>query len=401
MSRPYQICQFCVMDTSDPDIEFDAEGICNRCRNHQALQRAEQCTQEQREQQLRKVVARIKRAGRNKPYDCVLGVSGGVDSSYAAYLAKEVGLRPLAVHFDNGWNSSQSVTNIHRLLQKLDIELHTYVVDWEEFRELQLSFLKASTPDCEIPSDHSIWAVNHQTALKFRTRYIISGSNLATEGIGSGAWSRGYNDWKYISSVHKQFSRVPLRSTPHYSLAKHVFYWTYQQRVPILNYVPYSKADAMQLLQDKFGWEYYGGKHYESIYTRFYQGYILPKKFGFDKRRGHLSNLIVAGEVSREAALRELETDPYPPNLLEQDRAFVIKKLGISEQEFAEILAAKPQSFWDYPSYEKGWAYRGLRAVYRLPRTLRIRRLTPADSTTPSTAAPALGEGRGSLSEAA
>jgi N-acetyl sugar amidotransferase len=374
--REYQICTRCIMDTSDVEIEFDADGVCNHCRHYDYLVRAILPDDASREDELKAIVERVKRDGRGKEYDCVIGVSGGVDSTYLAYLAKSLGLRPLAVHMDNGWNSTQAVTNIERTLKGLSIDLQTEVLDWEEFRDLQLAFLRASTPDSEIPSDHAINAVLMRAALQHGIKYILLGSNISTESIMPRTWSYGIRDWRYIRSVHRQFGSVPLRTFPHFSLLDLVSFKTLRgcREIHILNYIKYDKAEAMRTLEREIGWRPYGGKHHESVYTRFFQAYILPRKFGADKRRAHLSTLVCGGQITREQALREMDEPICDPALLRQDREFVIKKLGISEQEFERIMALPPRSFWEYPSYEQTFVLKALRQAYRLPRRLRARK---------------------------
>jgi N-acetyl sugar amidotransferase len=312
----------------------------------------------------------MKRAGRGKPYDCLIGVSGGVDSTYVAYLVKKMGLRPLAVHMDNGWDSELAVKNIEETLKRLGIDLHTEVLDWEEFKSLQVAFLKASTPDSEIPSDHAIWAVLGDMADRLKVKYIISGFNVRTETHLPRAWSQGHFDWKYIRSVNQQFGRGRLKTFPHIGFLTYYRRLLTQRRVDILNYIDYNKAEAMKILEQELGWRYYGGKHYESIYTRFYQGYILPTKFGYDKRRSHLSSLVCSGEMTREAALKELDKPTYQPSMQEEDREYVVKKLGLTDEEFEAILNAPKKSFWDYPSYGRiveGPLFKG---VYILARDL-------------------------------
>lgn len=299
-----------------------------------------------------RLVEKIKARGAGREYDCLVGVSGGVDSTYVAYIVKKFGLRPLAVHFDNGWDSELAVSNIEKVLKRLEIDLFTYVVDWEEFRDLQLSFLKASTPDGEIPSDHGIFALLWKQASSRGIKYIISGMNFATEAVSVPDWSYGHSDWRYISAVHRRFGRVRLKTYPHFSLLD--LAWINGVRgvrtISILNYLDYRKSEAMRVLQDELGWVYYGGKHYESVYTRFWQGYVLPRKFRIDKRYGHLSDLINAGQMTRDEALEEVRHDPYPAGLAEQDRKYVIKKLGLNEREFDELMALPPHSFRDYPN---------------------------------------------------
>jgi len=338
MEKKYQICNRCVMDITDPDIQFDDNGICNHCRQYDELVKRYVFDGEQGKEKLKHIIDKIKKTGTGKEYDCIIGVSGGVDSTYVAYKVKEFGLRPLAVHLDNGWNSELAVKNIELFLKKLDIDLYTYVIDWEEFKDLQLSFLYASTPDSEIPSDHAINAILYQIAEVNKIKYIVFGCNIRTESHLPKAWSQGHLDWKYIKNIQKQYGHIPLQTFPHIS------YFTYQKylitckTVNILNYLDYSKKDAITILENELGWKYYGGKHYESIYTRFYQGYILPKKFGYDKRRTHLSSLICSGEITRSEALEELNNEPYPLELQEQDKEYVIKKLGITKDEFERIM---------------------------------------------------------------
>lgn len=361
-------CVKCVMDTTDPNIEFDAAGICNHCRAYDRIVKEAVFTGEDGRRRLDAIVENIKREGANKQYDCIIGVSGGVDSTYVAYQVKELGLRPLAVHLDNGWDSELAVKNIENTLTKLDIELYTHVIDWPEIRDIQLSFLKASTPDAEVPSDHAINALMYQTAKRLGVKYMIFGENHRTETHLPSAWSRGHLDWKYIKSVHKQFGTVPIKTYPHLNFKIQLHGYGEFQKVDILNYLDYVKKDAMQVLQQELGWKYYGGKHYESIYTRFYQGYILPKKFGYDKRKSHLSSLICSGEITRVEALEELQNETYPADMQEQDREYVIKKLGLTEESFEAIMNLPKKTFWDYDSYAKltqTKMYKGARKLYR------------------------------------
>jgi hypothetical protein len=245
------------------------------------------------------------------------------------------------VHVDNGWNSALAVQNIERVLNGLSIDLITEVLDWEEFRDIQLAFLRASTPDSEIPTDHAIQAVLMRVAKAHGLRFIISGSNVRSEAILPLAWSQGIRDWKYIRSVHQQFGNRRLESFPHFTVVDFVrsrYIWR-QRWSPLLNYIPYSKTEALKVLQDELGWVYYGGKHYESVYTRFFQAYILTHKFGADKRRAHVSTLICSGEITREAALAILQEPNCDPKLLRQDREFVIKKLGLVPKAKADRQA--------------------------------------------------------------
>lgn len=374
-SRPVaaRVCVRCIMDTTDPEITFDASGVCSHCQGYERRAQAAP-SPEDRARRLEELVSRIKADGRRKPYDCVIGVSGGVDSTYLAVQAKELGLRPLAVHLDNGWDSELAVNNIERFLKRLDIDLHTHVIDWNEFRDLQVAFLRAGTPDSEIPTDHGIVALLYQVAAREGIRYVLLGDNEATESYGVPSWSQGHADWKYIREIHKTFGTAGrLRTYPHLTLMG-FFHYRVLRRIRIislLNFVRYVKAEALQYLQVNLGWRSYGGKHYESIYTKFFQAHILPAKFGYDKRKIHLSSLIASGQMTREAALSELARPLYEPEALSGDTDYVLKKLGLSPEEFRKIMESPPKSFWDYPSYKRsplfqaGWVRRTYRTLNR------------------------------------
>ena len=371
MTQEYRICVRCIMDTTDPEIQFDNDGVCNHCRRYEEKVKERLCLDEAGQQELNKLVGEIKIKGKNKKYDCIIGVSGGVDSTFVAYLVKKLGLRPLAVHLDNGWNAEVAVGNIEAL-RKLDIDLHVAVVDWEEFKDLQLSFLRASVPDAEIPTDHGISALLYDVAAKEGAPFIFTGVNVSTEGVHPIRWSYGMWDWKYIRSVHNRFGSVRLETYPHYSLLGLLNYVFVRRirRIPVLNYMTYVKEDAIKLLEKELGWEYYGGKHYESIYTRFLQAYILPRKFNIDKRRSHLSSLICSGQITREEALEEMKRDPYPSEeMMKSDKEYVLTKLGLSEEEFEIIMSLPIKTVRDYPSN-----YWGFPIMRRISRTLGILR---------------------------
>lgn len=365
----YKICNRCIMDTSDPNIRFDENGVCNHCNkafnflNTPPLN----LSPDERKKALDELVNKIKSNSKGKKYDCIIGVSGGCDSTYAAYIVKKAGLNPLAVHLDNGWNSRLAVTNIERTLKVLGIDLFTYVIDWEEFKDLQLSFLKASTPDSEVPTDHAIVALMYKMAMKYKIRYILAGTNGVTESILPSAWSSGHSDWKYIRSLQKLFGTAKLKTFPHFTLLQlfKVLLIKRLKFISILNYVDYDKEQAMKILETELGWENYGGKHHESIYTRFYQAHILPKKFGFDKRRAHLSSMICAGLLTRDNALKAMEEELYDSSKLKEDIDYVINKFGITEEEYLRIMNLPPKKFDDYPSYNNSWYYKTLFGIYR------------------------------------
>jgi len=351
--KNYQICSVSIMDNeADPDITFDEKGICNYYYEYQKKAPQRLYNAEKDSNRLQELISKIKKSAEGKDYDCLIGISGGVDSTYVAYKVKELGLRPLAIHFDNGWNSELAIKNIEKTLKKLDIDLYTYVINWQEFRSLQIAFLRASTPDGEIPTDHAIFALLFQVASQHNIKYIINGNNFATESVLPKTWSYGHIDWKYVKFINKAFGTNKLKHYPYLTIWKY-FYYTLIKRikiVSILNYMTYDKSVAMELLKEKLGWTYYGGKHYESVYTRFYQGFLLPEKFRIDKRRAHLSSLIFSSQISRENALAEIHRPIYPEGLLQEDYNFVLKKLGFTKDEFDAILALPNKTYRDYPN---------------------------------------------------
>ena len=354
MKQKNRICTQCVMDGSDPLISFDDEGVCNHCRDYKEKIDRIPSNPDERKKILNQIVAEIRDKGKNSEYDCIVGVSGGVDSTYVAYLVKKLGLRPLAIHMDNGWNSELSVSNIEKCLSKYEIDLLTRVLDWEEFRNLQKAFLRASVPDGEIPTDHAILAVLYQEAIKHKVSFIITGHNLVTEGILPKSWSAGHRDWRYIKAINKRFGEAKLNNFPHFSYLDLFYYFVIRRLrvVNILDYVDYNKTQIMNILQDEMDWRPYPAKHYESIYTRFFQGYVLPEKFGYDKRKAHLSTLINSGQMSRAEALEALAAPPLSGQMLEDDMDFVLKKLGFSEEEFQDIMALPKRSYKDYPNQD-------------------------------------------------
>ena len=338
------------MDTTDPGIDFDAAGVCSHCHRYEEVANQRIIPPEQRKERLDQLVTEIKRTGRGKPYDCVIGVSGGLDSTYVAWVVKDLGLRPLAVHLDNGWNSELAVANIEKTLNGLGIDLFTHVIDWEEFRDLQISFLKASTPDGEVPTDHAIFALLYKVAAKHRLKHIITGTNVISEAILPEKWGYGYFDWSYVKDIHRRFGTARLSTYPHFSLID-LFYYVFLRRirmVSILNFIDYNKKQAMSVLQKELGWVYYGGKHYESLYTRFYQAYLLPRKFNIDKRKAHYSNLILSGQMGRSEALEAMKEPVYPKDLLEEDREYAIKKLNLDQRSFEDIMTLPKKTFLDY-----------------------------------------------------
>ena len=362
------------MDTSDPNIRFSDKGICNHCVDYEKIKEARLIPAESREKELLELIADIKNNGKNKDYDCVIGLSGGVDSSYAAYIAKKNGLRPLAVHLDNGWDSELAVKNIEQIITNLNIDLYSYVIDWEEFKDLQLSYFKASVIDIEVLTDHAIWAILYKTAARHRVRYILSGINVVSEAILPQSWISDKNDLLNIKQIHRKFGSRKIKTFPKLGLIRY-FYYRYCKRmniVPILNYVDYNKAEAIERIEKDLSWQNYGGKHHESTFTKFYQAYILPEKFKVDKRRAHLSTLICSGQLTREEALAELKHPQYKKEELHNDILYITKKLGLTPAEFDRIMALPIHHYTEYPAYQNQMAYKVARIIFRKLRDLGV-----------------------------
>jgi N-acetyl sugar amidotransferase len=350
MERKYQICVKCVMDTSDKDITFDEQGVCSHCRSFEEKVKAMPVSSYNKDEKRQELIQKIKEDGKGKKYDCIIGVSGGVDSTYVAYLAAKEGLRCLAVHLDNGWDSELAVANIEKTLKKCGFDLFTHVINWKEFKDLQRAYFKASVIDIEALTDHAIIAILYNIADKYGLKYIVSGSNTVTEGILPPSWAYNKQDEENIKDIHRRFGTVKLKTYPFLPQWKSIWYREVKNIgiVNFLDYYHYNKVEAKQTVKKELGWVDYGGKHFESVFTRFYQAYILRKKFGVDKRRAHLASLINFGQMSRDEALQILSQPPYDPKLLQQDLDFVIKKLDFTVEEFEEIMATPPKSHFDY-----------------------------------------------------
>lgn len=342
------------MDTTDSEITFDEKGVCNHCRKYdERIKNELYCRMPDGKEKLEQLVGKIRKSGEGKEYDCIIGVSGGTDSTMVAYLTKQLGLRPLAVHMDNGWNTELAVSNIEKTLKTLGIELSTVVLDWEEFKDLQISFLKASVANCEIPTDHAILAALYRTAAHEGVRYILSGSNLVTEGIIPESWGYDAKDLRHLMAIHRKFGSVKLKKFPTLRFFDWVNYVLVRgiKFIPILNYVEYDKRKARKILEEKIGWKDYGVKHGESVYTRFFQNYILPRKFNFDKRRAHLSTLICSEQITREEAQDEIGKPPYASEReAQEDKEYVARKLALTEEKFDEIMALPVKTYKDYPN---------------------------------------------------
>lgn len=347
----YQICTRCVMDTSDPEIVFDSYGVCSNCHKASSLLKHVHLSEEESQRRLLSWKRKIQEHGRRRKYDSIIGLSGGVDSSYTALLASRLGLRPLAVHFDNGWNTEIAVHNIKKVVNTLGFDLETYVINWDEFRDLQRAYFKASVVDIEALTDHAITAAMFRLARKHGIRYILSGSNTATEHCMPKKWIWNKQDLTNIKAIHRLFGERKIKSYPMLSTWRYlVLRRTSFEFVTLLNDVNYRKFKAIKELKEELGWKEYGAKHYESLFTKFYQAYILPKKFGIDKRRAHLSSLIRNGEITRDQAMNELEKTLYDQLELNSDMEYVLKKIGFTRDEFADILACNPVPHDCYPS---------------------------------------------------
>lgn len=350
--RPYQRCTRCVMDTTDSKITFDENGVCDHCRNFDKNIAPYWKPQENRFDELEKLAEQIRRAGRYSEYDCILGLSGGADSSYLAYIAKEVmHLRPLALVVDTGWNLNVAVENIEKIVKGLDLDMYTEVINWKEMADLQLSFFKAGISSQDFPQDHAIFASLYNYAVKHNIKYVLTGSNSATEFIRPPVEWLYMNDLRMAKDIHKKFGQRELKTFPMCGMLTYKVYYRYfkgMRRAYPLDYVVYNKAEAEDLLHEKYGWTKYENKHYENVFTRFFEGYYLPHKFGFDTRKNVLSNQILAGTMTREEALQILEKPSYDPDLMVKDKEYVAKKLGITVQEFDEIIESPNKTPADY-----------------------------------------------------
>ena len=347
----YRQCSLTVMDNiADPNITFDENGVSNYYHAFKKAEREEVFLGEEGDKKLHALIAKIKKNGEGKPYDCIMGLSGGVDSSYVAYKAKQFGLRPLAVHFDNGWNSELAVMNIENIVTKLDLDLYTLVVNWEEFKDVQLSYLKASVIDIEVVTDHAITGTLFKLAKKYGIKCVLSGSNISTEYLMPRTWIFGKSDHINLKDIHKKFGTVPLKTYPIFDtyLKKYCKNVLQAEWTSFLNYMPYNKQEVKETIARELNWRDYGGKHYESIFTKFYQAYILPTKFHVDKRKPHLSNLICSGQMTREQALEELKKPLYTPEELRKDYDYVLKKFDLTKEEFENIMKLPIKKHSDY-----------------------------------------------------
>jgi N-acetyl sugar amidotransferase len=357
MKRKYQICNNCVMDTSDSQIVFDADGICDHCNSFKRDVLPNWFPNETGKALFRDLVAKIRNSGKGKPFDCIMGMSGGLDSSYLLHLAvSEFGLRPLVFHVDGGWNTDIAVNNVQMLVEKLGLELYTEVINWEEMRDFQLAFFKAGVPHLDIPQDHAFVAVLYHFANKHNIKYILNGGNYSTECVRNPLeWLYYGTDLAQIRDIHRRFGTRPLKTYPLSSILFHKLYLRYLKGVQVvkpLNWLPYTKAQASATLAEKYGWRPYPQKHFESRFTRFYEGYWLPTRFGYDTRRVQYSSLILTNQMTREEALGKLEQPAYDPATIADDFEYVANKLVITVEELRHYHTMPRKTYRDYKNRE-------------------------------------------------
>jgi N-acetyl sugar amidotransferase len=354
----YKICSNCVMDTTDSLIVFDEKGVCDHCNTFYQHTLSNWVQGEQAQKKLAALVDKIKHDGEGKEFDSIIGMSGGIDSSFLTYLAKEqFGLRPLVFHVDAGWNSQEAVNNIEKLVDGLGLDLYTEVIDWEEMRDLQLAFFKSGVPHIDTPQDHAFFATMYKFAEKYKVKYILTGANLSTECVRNPVeWMYYQSDSVQVRDIHKRFGSRRLNSFPLTSILWHKIFLPYVKRIRVerpLNFVNYIKQDAMKLLSDKFGWQPYPQKHFESRFTRFYESYWLPERFGYDVRRVKYSSLILTGQMTREKALEMLKKPPYDESTIAHDFEYVANKLGISVDELNSYMLLPKRTYLDFKSQQK------------------------------------------------
>jgi N-acetyl sugar amidotransferase len=362
MDRPYQICTKTIMDTSDPHIIFDEKGISDYYHNFHNKIVPVWNTAKQGQEVMARLAEKIKRERENYPFDCIIGVSGGPDSSYAVYLTKEIlGLRPLVFHVDAGWNTNQAVSNIEKLLNGLNIELYTEVIDWEEMKDLQLSYFKAQVPNIDGPQDIAFFSALYKFARKNKIKYVFTGSNYSTECCREPyEWGAYLGiDKRFTLGLHKLFGTRPLKSYPILDVFEYKLFYQYilgMKVVKPLNYFPYIKKDAEKLLNEKYQWQPFQHKHHESRFTRFYEDFWLQRKFGYDKRRAHFSSLILTGQMSREEAIDRISRPELNELIHKQEFEFVANKLDLTKQQLQELFDGKNKTYLDYPN---NWALIG------------------------------------------
>lgn len=357
MHNELRVCQKCVMDTSDSQITFDEHGVCDHCRTFESDIKPNWDTSEKGWNELQSMVQRIKKEGKGKDFDCIMGMSGGIDSSYLLYLAVEkLGLRPLVFHVDAGWNSQTAVNNIEVMIEKLNLDLFTEVIDWEEMKDLQRAFFRSGVPHIDTPQDHAFFATMYKFADKYKVNNILTGANYSTECIRNPKeWMYFQSDSKQIRDIFNQYGEEKLKNYPLTNILWHKVYLPYFKNIKVitpLNYMPYIKNKAIELLKCKFGWQEYPQKHFESRFTKFYESYWLYEKFGFDVRKVQYSSLILTGQMAREEAIEKLKSKPYDPENIHHDFEYVANKLDMEVSELQACFDAPNKTYKDYKNQE-------------------------------------------------
>lgn len=353
----YKICKNCVMDTTDSNIIFDEQGICDHCNTFKSKIEPFWQTNQNGKLQLEEIVSKIKKESKGKDFDCLMGMSGGIDSSFLLYkMVTEFGLRPLVFHVDAGWNSQIAVNNIERLVDGLGLDLYTEVINWEEMKDLQLSFIKSGVPHIDVPQDHAFFATMYKFASKYKIKTILTGGNYSTECVRNPLeWMYYQSDSIQLRDIHKIYGSGKLKDYPVTNILWHKIWLPYIKGIKLirpLDYIPYNKDEAMRILVDKFGYQKYPQKHFESRFTRFYEGYWLPQRFGYDTRKVQYSSLILTNQMTREEALENLKTPPYSQDQVNEDFEYVSNKLGITKEVLWGYFNAPKKTFRDYKSQQ-------------------------------------------------
>ncbi len=371
MKRKYQQCSNCLMDTTDFKISFNKEGICDYCLGYNKSIKIASNSNSDSDKHLKYLTFKIKKYGKSKKYDCIIGLSGGADSSYLLYYAVNVlKLRPLAYSVDTGWNLNVAVENIEKLVKKLKVDLYTEVINWNEMKDLQRAFFYSNVPYQDLPQDHVIFAGLYNFAIKNKIKYVLTGANMSTEGVRPPIEWVYINDIVLLNDIHKKFGKIPLKTLPRAGMLKYKLFYEFflgMKRVYILDLIDYNKEKAEQILLENFGWQKYDNKHYENVFTRFYEGYYLPKKFGFDKRKCYLSNMILSKQITKEEATKRLNTNPYEESLMRKDISYIAKKLDFSIDEFTKLIHSQGKSFKNYKN-----SFKTLNLFLQLAKFLKI-----------------------------
>ncbi|SPO53944.1 conserved protein of unknown function [Pseudomonas sp. JV551A1] len=350
-----KVCSRCVMDTSDAEIVFDDAGVCNHCHKFDNLQSQQLFSGDDGEKRLQPIIEKIKKEGAGKEYDCIIGLSGGVDSSYLAVKVKDFGLRPLVVHVDAGWNSELAVSNIEKVIKHCGYDLHTHVMNWEEMRDLQLAYMRAAVANQDVPQDHAYFSNMYHFAVKNDIKYILSGGNLATESVFPDSWHGSAMDAINLKAIHKKYGERKLQDYKTISFVEYYIWYPFfkgMRTVRPLNYMDYDKREAERYLQETIGYRSYAHKHGESIFTKLFQNYYLPTKFGYDKRKLHYSSMVLSGQMSREEAVEKLAEPLYDPAELQVDIEYFCKKMRITAAEFEELMSAKVNNYTDFDNWD-------------------------------------------------